>query len=110
MNDFNKVIGEYNKETKEVERSYFRQGYIYKNYPVYYKGNPDEACYIPELSDEPYSANDFLYIADNNKELADYLFESVDWQSPETLMTELKENEEKFLFDKFKYICFDDWK
>lgn len=102
MDNDNLIVGKFNSKTKHFKREYFRQGYIYKNYSAYKKDN--EVCYIPELSDYLYTRQDFLDITNENQKLADYLFESVDWQSPETLLDELKTNEEDFLYEKFNYI------
>lgn len=95
------VIGCYCPETKDFERGYFRQGFIFKSYPAYEKDN--EVCYIPELSDYLYTRQDFLDIANGNQKLADYLFENVDWQCPETLLDELETDEADFLYEQFNY-------
>lgn len=101
MDNNNLIVGEFNPNTKYFKREYFRQGYIFKSYPAYKKEN--EICYIPEFSDYLYTRQDFLDIANGNQKLADYLFESVDWQSPETLLDELETNEEDFLYEEFNY-------
>jgi hypothetical protein len=46
-------------------------------------------CYIPELSNKRYTYADFLKISKGNKEILEYLFETVDWQNPETLFNDL---------------------
>lgn len=48
MDNDNLIIGHFDPKAKYFKREYFRQGYIYKNYPAY-KEN-DKVCYIPELS------------------------------------------------------------
>lgn len=50
---------------------------------------PDKVCYVPELSDEGYTRQDFLDMMGGQEEFATMLFEMVDWQSPETLKNEL---------------------
>jgi len=50
--------------------------------------NKKGTCYVPELSDEKYTYNDFLNIAKGNKKLAEQLFSVVEWQHPETIIDE----------------------
>jgi len=100
----------------KIIREYYGQGWIYKNYLEFEKKS-NNICYIPELStndnEEPtlentvtYNYSDFLDLAkgflETNKisnewciknnvtphDIAKELFESVDWQSPETLLDE----------------------
>ena len=42
---------------------------------------PERVCYVPELSDEGYTRQDFLAMCNGQEEVATLLFESVDWQS-----------------------------
>ncbi len=98
-----------------INLEYYRQGYIYKNFDAFLN-KTDEICYVPELcSDEEiktiensytYTYKDFIELAegfyrtqegvkewcDNNNvtpyDIALDLFESVDWQSPDTLLDE----------------------
>lgn len=93
----------YNRKTEnyDIQRGPTDQGYVYKNLKNYlrYKDRP---CYIPELHDEPYTRQDFLDICNNQKEIADILFDMVDWQSPETLFDELCEHNEIIQCDHCK--------
>ena len=84
----------YDEATKSyrVERDATAQGFVFKDGENYYK-HPDRPCYVPELSDDIYTKNDFLEIAKDNEALADFLFDMVDWQSPETLLDELLQND-----------------
>ena len=50
-----------------------------------YKFHKDQPCYSPELSDSVYTGNDFLELCNCQQDLADELFEGVDWQHPESL-------------------------
>ena len=50
-----------------------------------YKNHKDKPCYVPELSDSVYTGNDFLEMCNCQEDLADELFEGVDWQHPESL-------------------------
>lgn len=83
------VIGEFELDAEgniaKLERRWFRQGYTYKN-PNAYFNDKSAVCYIPELSDSTYTADDFQSLCGGEKELADELFEGVDWQHPETLI------------------------
>lgn len=88
-----KTVGKYIPESRDqpevIEREYYGQGMIYKNWEAYYDtANPDRVCYIPELSDSLYTRQDFLNICNGQPEIADQIFEKVDWQCPETLLEE----------------------
>lgn len=76
-----------------IEREYFQQGYIVKDEEAYLNC-PDQVCYVPELFDEGYTRQDFLDMCNGQEEMADMLFEMVDWQSPETLKSELLDMQE----------------
>ena len=82
------VIGEI-LEDGEIEKGYSEQGMIYKNSKAFYE-KLDEICYVPEFNntDEGYKYEDFVRIALNNQSIAEELFDSVDWQSPEVLLEE----------------------
>lgn len=74
---------------EKIEREFYGQGLIYKNDEAFYDTeHPDMVCYIPELSDSKYTRNSFLEICNNQPEIAEELYTSVDWQHPETLMDE----------------------
>lgn len=66
-----------------VQREFYGQGYIVKD-EVAFLHHPDQVCYVPELSDEAYTHEDFLRICDNQELLAQLCFYAVDWQAPET--------------------------
>ena len=84
-----------------IHRGNSYNGSIYKNYEAY-DSKSSEPCYVAELCDALYTYDDFLSLAkdfyernqqvrDNFKNyewIADELFESVDWQSPSTLLDE----------------------
>lgn len=67
-----------------IHREFYRQGMIFKDEEVY-KFHKDQPCYSPELSDSVYTGNDFLELCNCQQDLADELFEGVDWQHPESL-------------------------
>lgn len=52
------------------------------------KEHPDKVCYIPELSDSLYTRQDFLDMCNGQEDIADRIFEAVDWQHPETYLEE----------------------
>lgn len=76
------------------ERGTTEQGFVYKNMWAYLN-HSDEVCYIPELSDDPYCYRDFMNICGYEK-VADEVFSTVDWQSPEAYLNELQEDEDYY--------------
>ena len=85
-------ICSYTPETEDqeavIDRGYYRQGWIIKDEEAF-RLHPEQVCYVPELSNEGYTRQDFLAMCNGQEELAEFLFEMVDWQSPETLKSEL---------------------
>jgi len=85
-------IGRYAPATSKhkavIEREFCGMGEIFKDEEAFEVGL-DRVCYIPELSDTTYTRRDFLNIADGHEGLARYLFEVVDWQTPEALFDEI---------------------
>ncbi len=79
------VIGEYTPKTKTIKREYFQQGWIYKNKNAYELAD-NQVCYIPELTDSTYTKKDFIAIAKGNERLAEVIFDTCDWQHPESLL------------------------
>lgn len=49
---------------------------------------PDVPCYVPELHDAVYTRNDLMALCNGQEEIAEELFDRLDWQSPSTLMDE----------------------
>lgn len=86
-----KVIGkceiDENGEIVNLEREYFRQGFIYKNSNAYHN-DKSAICYVPELSYSAYTGQDFLDMCNGQPEIADQVFAAVDWQHPETYLDE----------------------
>lgn len=82
MRDY--IIGEI-LENGEIVRGLTDQGMVYKNSKAFYK-KLNEVCYVPELSDAEYTYEDFLNLANKSEEVAEALFDQVDWQSPEALL------------------------
>ena len=76
-----------------IDRDYYRQGWIFKDEDAF-QNRPDDVCYIPELSDEKYTRNDILKIFAGDEELAETMFEELDWQHPESLLEDWKANGE----------------
>ena len=80
-------IGEFQPGTEASEemiiKVFHSQGWIFKDEEAF-ELYPDKVCYIPELSDEKYTRNDFMELFNGQYELAAECFHSVDWQHPET--------------------------
>ena len=76
-----------------IHREAYGQGHIFKDEEAYLH-RPKDPCYVSELDDEIYSANDFLGIAGGDKALANLMFYSVDWQSPWTWIDEYRREEQ----------------
>lgn len=91
------LIGSYSpergNEPEIIDRGYYRQGWIFKDEDAF-QNRPDDVCYIPELSDEKYTRNDILKILAGDEELAETMFEELDWQHPESLLEDWKANGE----------------
>lgn len=77
-------IGSY---TSKLMREYYRQGWIFKDEEAFLN-RPDAVCYVPELSDTPYTRKDFVELCNGQEDLAADCFEAVDWQCPETWVDE----------------------
>ena len=90
-------IGSYTPESDEVEtvieRGYYRQGWIFKDEEAFLH-HPDKVCYVPELSDEGYTRQNFLDMCNGQEEFACECFYAVDWQSPKTWIDEQYRNDE----------------
>jgi len=100
METIGKLLG-----NNKVELEWSGQGYIYKNYKAF-KNKTEEICYIPEYGvDEEdnielsYTYKDFIefateYLKENPnceftaEQVAEELFNTVDWQSVEILLYE----------------------
>lgn len=84
-------IGSYTPGTADTKadigREYYRQGWIFKDEEAFLHC-PDQVCYVPELSDEGYTRQDFLDMVGGQEEFARECFYAVDWQSPETWIDE----------------------
>ena len=87
------VIGEYlpgneeNETPPVIRRGILRQGKVYKNGEAFYK-EPERICYVPELTDTPYTRNDFLKLSLGQEDMAEIIFISLDWQEPEAWLEE----------------------
>lgn len=79
-------------EIVKLDRQWFRQGYIYKN-PNAYHNDKSAVCYVPELSDTPYTGQDFLDMCNGQPEIADQVFDAVDWQHPSSYLDEQDDEE-----------------
>lgn len=77
----------------KLTRAFYRQGSVFKSFENYLN-HPDKPCYVPEFTDNVYTANDFLEYCDGQQDLADELFEGVDWQCLESQAEDWVCNEE----------------
>lgn len=95
QHDDGSVIGEILTEQENGEQYYHcekgvsEQGFIFKD-PVAFR-NKKGICYIPERDffEDGFTYNEFLEIAEGSDDVAEMLFEMVDWQSPYSLLDEL---------------------
>ena len=71
----------------ELQREFFGQGWVFKDWEAF-RNHPDAPCYVPELTDAVYTRNDLMALCNGQEELAEELFDQLDWQSPSTLMDE----------------------
>lgn len=66
------------------------QGVCFKDWEAFYN-HPDQPCYVAEYDetgDIAWTHNSFLALAEWDERIAEYLFETVDWQSPTSLLAE----------------------
>jgi hypothetical protein len=87
------IIGSFDPKTGQYTKELGGQGIFYKDTKAF-REKLEKVCYIPELSDYPYTYSDFLNIGKGNVKLTEMLFEMVDWQSPETLFNDLVDSGE----------------
>ena len=82
------VIGEYvpgndeDKTQSAIRSATLRQGQVYKNIEAFYK-ETERVCCIPELTNTPYTRNDFLELRLGQEDMVDVIFLSLDWQESE---------------------------
>ena len=84
-------VGTYVPETEDketvIQREYYRQGWIFKDEAAFLF-HADQVCYVPELSDEGYTRQDFMALCNGQEDFAAECFRAVDWQCPETWVDE----------------------
>ena len=71
----------------ELQREFFGQGWVFKDWEAF-QNRPDAPCYVPELHNAVYTRNDLIALCNGQEEMAEELFDQLDWQSPSTLMDE----------------------
>jgi hypothetical protein len=90
-------IGSYTEPTGDapaiIEREYYGQGDIFKDEEAFLN-HYDKPCYIPELSDNVYTKQDFINMCGGREDLAEICFDIVDWQHPESWVEEQFVNSE----------------
>lgn len=77
----------------ELQREFFGQGCIFKDWGAFHN-RPDMPCYVPELFDTVYTRDDFMDLCNYQENIAEQLFDEVDWQSPSALLDEWERNGE----------------
>lgn len=82
-----------NGEGEKIVREFYGQGHIFKDEDAFYH-RPDDACYIPELSDTVYTRNSILQECNNQTDLAEEVFEALDWQHVSSLLEDWLRNGE----------------
>lgn len=87
------IIGEI-LEDGEVEKGQTNQGLVYKN-PLAFR-QKNGICYISELHDYGYTYEDILNESNGNEDIANIIFNHLDWQSPSTLYHEYVMEDEIF--------------
>lgn len=95
----NEIIGEI-LDDGDIEKGRTDQGLVYKN-PLAFR-QKNGICYVAELSEYEYTYEDFLNISNGNEDIANIIFETVDWQSPGTLYDEYIQNDEIYECAKCK--------
>lgn len=93
-------VGSYTPETEDTEavidREYYRQGWILKDEEAFLH-HPDKVCYVPELSSEGYTRQNFLDMCNGQEKFACECFYAVDWQHPEIWIDkQYRDNEWEF--------------
>lgn len=78
-----KLIKDEKGNVIRIEKEFYGQGYVFKDEDAY-RNRENDTCYVAEGSDNRYSANDILKICEGRQDLADELFDELDWQHPES--------------------------
>lgn len=86
------------------------QGFMFKDINAY-ENKTERICYVPEFDaiKTTYSYNDFIKIAENNEDVANFLFETVNWQMPESVLEECLDNQTIYRCEKCGKIYMPDW-
>lgn len=88
------LVGSYtapdsNGEGEKIVREFYGQGMIFKSDEAFYDTeHPDRVCYIPELSDTKYTRNGILQECNGQTDLAEEVYEALDWQHVSSLLDE----------------------
>lgn len=78
----------------ELRREFFGQGWVFKDWGAF-RDRLDAPCYVPELDDTVYTRRDFLELCSGREEIAEELFDQLDWQSPPALFNEWGDREKQ---------------
>ena len=84
-----------NGKAEVIQREFYGQGMIFKSDEAFYDTeHPDRVCYIPELSDTKYTRNSILLECNSQTDLAEEVYEAVDWQHISSLLEDWFRNGE----------------
>lgn len=80
---------------EKIVREFYGQGMIFKSDEAFYDTeHPDRVCYIPELSDTKYTRNSILQECNEQTDLAEEVYEALDWQHVSSLLEDWIRNGE----------------
>ncbi len=79
-------------EIIRLDRGWYRQGWVYKNEEAYYT-DKSAVCYVPELEDAIYTGQDILDMCNGQPEIADRVFEAIDWEHPSSYLDDQDSDE-----------------
>ena len=100
------LVGSYtppdeNGEGEKIVREFYGQEHIFKDEDAFYH-RPDDPCYIPELSDTVYTRNSILQECNQQDDLAEEVFEALDWQHVISLLEDWQRHEKGELAGCFR--------
>ena len=81
MLQIGKYVPAHNGREALIQREFYEQGYIVKDEAAY-RSHPERVCYVPELSDTPYTHNDLLALCDGQEALARMCFDCLQATQP----------------------------
>lgn len=84
-----------NGNGEKIVRGFYGQGMIFKSDEAFYDTEHlDKVCYIPELSDTKYTRNSILQECNGQTDLAEEVYEALDWQHVNSILEDWRTNGE----------------